>query len=102
MRLQIERQVPNLVQEKSAAMRGSDESDAVAICACECALHETKKFGTDQRCGYRRAIQNNKRPFYPGAVTVDGPRDQFLAGAGFALDQYRQVGGRDLMNGLQH
>src|SRR5580692_10710846 len=102
MRLKVERQVSDLVQEKGAAVRGSDEADAVAICARKGALYETKEFGANQRCGNCRAIQNDKRAFYPSAMAIDGARDQFLTGSGFAFDQYRQVGRRDLMNGLQY
>src|SRR5271156_711129 len=102
MRLKIERQVTNLVEEKCAAVCGSDEADAIAICAGKRALYEAKEFRADQACGNRRAIQDDKRPFYPSAMAIDGPRNEFLTGSGFAFDQYGQVGRRDLMNGLQY
>src|ERR1035437_6358972 len=44
MRLQIEREIANLVEKEGAAMFASDKTDTIAIRAGECTLHETEKF----------------------------------------------------------
>ena len=41
-------------------------------------------------------------PAGPLGTGVDGPRHQLLAGARFAVDVHRRVGGRDLLDGLEH
>ena len=48
------------------------------------------------------AIDRDERLGAPLALAVDGARDQFLADAGFALDQHRDGGGRGLLGGAQH
>src|SRR6185437_15938597 len=52
-----------------------------------------------------RAIDRNERPVATRAQAVQGPRKQFLAGAGLAEQQYRGVGGADLFRhpaGVEH
>ena len=44
MRLQIEREIADLIEKERATMGGSDETDAIAIRTCECTLHETEEF----------------------------------------------------------
>ena len=58
-----------------------------------------------QAGGNGGAIQLDEGALAARAEVVDGARQQFLAGAGFAVDQHRGIGGRDglhlLQNGLQ-
>ena len=58
--------------------------------------------GFHQRLGDRAAIDGDERLGAALAGAVDRARDQFLAGAGFALDQRRDVGGRGFLGGAQH
>ena len=44
MRLQIEREIADLIEKKCAPMRRSYKSDTIAIRAGERALHEPKEF----------------------------------------------------------
>src|SRR5271170_285740 len=102
MRLQLQREIADLIKKERAPMCGSDKADAVAIRTRECALHKAKKFGANQCRRNRSAIQGDKRSLYPRAVTINSPSDQFLPRSRFSFDQNRQIGGCDLMYGLQN
>ena len=56
----------------------------------------------DEVVGDRAAIDRDEGLGAPLALAVDGARDQFLADAGFALDQHRNVGRRRLLGAAQH
>jgi hypothetical protein len=44
MRLQIKREIANLIEKEGATMGGSDKTDSIAIRTGECTLHETEEF----------------------------------------------------------
>jgi len=44
MRLQIGREIADLIKKESAAMGGPDKTDTITIRAGECTLHETEAF----------------------------------------------------------
>ena len=48
MRLQVKREITDLIEKKSAAMGRSDKTDAIAVRAGECALHEAEEFRANQ------------------------------------------------------
>ena len=52
--------------------------------------------------GNGAAIDGNERLRFPFAAAVNGARKQFLADAGFALDQHRDRGGRSFLRDAQH
>src|SRR5580700_3381867 len=82
-------------------MSRSHKPDAIAIRTSKCTLHETEEFRANQRRRNCSAIQDNKRSFYPRAMTIDSSGDQFLPGSGFSLNQNRQISGCDLVYRLQ-
>jgi len=55
-----------------------------------------EQLGFDQRFGNRRAIERDKRLLGTRAAVVEGLGEDFLAGAGFALDQDRNVAAKHL------
>src|ERR1022692_2296198 len=101
MGLQIERQIADLIEKQGAPVGSANETDAIAIRAGECSLHAAEEFRSNQRRRNGSAIQGDERSFDPRAVAIDSPRDQFLSGSGFSLDQNRKIGGGDLVYGLQ-
>ena len=96
------RQFADLVEEQRAA-RGLDELADVALGgAGEGALLVAEQDQLDQILGDGAAIDGDERLGAALARAVDGARDQFLADAGFALDQHRDVRGGGLLGGAQH
>ncbi|CRQ78618.1 hypothetical protein PAERUG_P45_London_17_VIM_2_12_12_01636 [Pseudomonas aeruginosa] len=57
-----------------------------------------EQLGFDQGFRNRRTVHRDQRRLGALRQVVQGAGDQFLAGAGLALDQYRGVGRRDLAN----
>ena len=92
--LQFERDFADLVQKQRAAIGEFEAAEPVAQRAGECASGMSEKFALEQFARYRRAIDPDQRAMAALAGLVDGARDQFLAGAGFAGDQHAGVGRR--------
>ena len=65
-------------------------------------FHMSKKFALHQAGRYRAAIHFHQRTFLALAPIVNRPRDQFFSRTGFAIDQYRRIGGRHLLHFTQH
>ena len=57
----------------------------------ECAAFVAEQLGLDQLAGYRRHVERHHRVRRPGAVPMQGPGHQFLAGARCPLDHDRDV-----------
>ncbi len=67
LRLQLERQLANFVQENRSAIRGLKKSSLGLQCAGECALLMTKKLAFHQRRDQRTAVHGNKWHRTPAA-----------------------------------
>ena len=102
LRLQFERQLADLVEKQSAAMSQLKASDALRQRAGERASFVPEQFTFEQPRGDRRAVQFHERAMRAAAQLMDRSRHQFLAGAGFALDQHGGIGGRGRFDLLQH
>ena len=70
--------------------------------AGEGALLVAEQDRLDKVVGDRAAIDGDERFGLAFAAAVDGAGEQFLADAGFALDQDRDGGGGGLLRGAQH
>ena len=92
--LQLERDLADLVEKQRAAVGQFEPADAVAQRAGEGALDVAEELALEQFARDRRAVDPDQRPVAAAARLVDGARDQFLAGAGFAGDQHAGVGRR--------
>src|SRR5690606_19850070 len=81
LRLQIDRQLADLVEEQRAAV-GRDEQPTLArLRAGERAAHVAEQLAIEQRADQRAAVDRHERPARPAAGEVQRARDQLLAGA---------------------
>ena len=95
--LQGQRHVADLVEEQRAAVGLLDAADGALLArAGERAADVAEEFGFDQVLGDRRAIDRDEGAVGARSAVVAGAREQFLAGAGLALDQDRDVAADDL------
>ena len=92
--LQFERNFADLVEKQRAAVGEFEPADAVAHRAGEGAADMAEELALEQFARDRRAIDPDQRPVAAAARLVDGARDQFLAGAGFACDHDGRRGRR--------
>lgn len=93
MRLQIEREIADLIKKERAPMGGPDKTNAIAICSGECTPDEPKELGANESRRNGSAIQCDERSLDPHAVAIYRASNQFLTRAGFSFDQNRQIGG---------
>ena len=84
--LQFQRNFADLVEKQRAAVGEFEPADAVAHRAGEGAADVAEELALEQFARDRRAVDPDQRPVAAAARLVDGARDQFLAGAGFAGD----------------
>ncbi len=56
----------------------------------------------DQSFGESRAVDGNERPSAFRAQSMDGPRDQFLAGARFPQQEHGRLCRRDTVDQVEH
>ena len=83
-------------------LRQFEASDALRDGAGERALLVAEHFAFQQAGGNGGAVELDEGGLPPRAQVVDGARQQFLAGAGFAVDQHRGIGGRHRLHLLQN
>ncbi len=90
--LQRIRHVADLVEKQRAAVRLQQLAGrALAARARKRALLVAEQLRLDQRLRNRRAVHRDERPVATRRIVVDRLREQFLAGAGLARDQHRNV-----------
>ena len=85
--LHIEGQLPDLVQEDGAPVRGLEGPDAIAIRAGERALGVTEELALDEVGGDRAAVDDDEGLAAPRPAPDDLGRDQLLARPALALDE---------------
>ena len=99
LRLRREREFRYFVEKERPAI-GVFELAAATAHACCRPFFDAKEFGFDQRFDERGAVDRDKRPLRAAAQSVNLPRDQFLAGPAFALDEDGEIGCRDALDAL--
>ena len=96
----MQRQVGDFVQEQRAALGGLDQALLVGHRAGEAALLVAEQLAFHQLGRDRAAVHRHERPIAARAGFVDQVRDQFFAGAGFAIDMYRRLAACDAFDHL--
>src|SRR5262245_44767089 len=87
LRLQVEAQGADLVEEQRAAVGELEAAELLGVRAGEGALLVAEQLRLDQRLGDRRHVDGHERLPAALAPRVDRPRYQLLAGAALARDQ---------------
>ncbi|OQB42330.1 MAG: hypothetical protein BWY09_00450 [Candidatus Hydrogenedentes bacterium ADurb.Bin179] len=88
--------IADFVQEQGAALRRGETPGLVLVRAGKGPGLVAEQFTFQERVGQGAAVDGDKGTFGAPAHAVDGASQQFLAGAGLALDQDAAVAGRDL------
>src|SRR4051812_5217582 len=96
LRLQLERQLADLVEEERGAVRHFEAALALRLRAGESALLVSEQLAFGERVRKRGAVHLHQHLPAADAQAVDGLRDQLFSSAGLALDQHGGGGGRDL------
>ncbi len=101
-RLQIEREVADLVEKQRSTGGALDES-ALALCGTgERAALVAEELRLDEIRRQRCAVDCNERAVAPLAVVVNRARGELLARPGFAHQQCRQINRRDSADLAKH
>ena len=96
LRLQLERELADLVEEERAAVGELEAPVRRCSRAGEGALLVAEELALDERRRERRAVDRDERPAAARARLVDRARDELLAGAGLAEEQHGRRRRRDL------
>ena len=91
-RLRFGGHVADLVQEQRAAVGLFEASRALCRGAGEGALLMTEEFGLDQILGDGGHVQSDELVLLARAVAMQGMGHQFLARAGFPVDEHGDIG----------
>ena len=89
------RHVADLVEQQRPAVGGDEQPGARRGGARVRAALGAEQLGGQQGLAQGTAVDGDEGAIAPGARAVDCARDQLLAGAGFAADEHRRVGGSD-------
>ena len=92
--------IAHFVQEQGATVCRFETSWLLAVGAGEGAFFVAEEFAFQQGFGKGGAVDRYKRAVVAGAAGVDGPGDQFLAGARLAADEHGEIRAGHLLNGL--
>src|SRR5579883_1573643 len=89
LRLEFERKVADLVEKQGAAVREFEAADFLGKGAGEGATFVAEKLGFEEPGRNRGTIDLDEGAFAARTEVVNGAGDDFLTGAGFALNQDR-------------
>ena len=102
LRLELQRDVANFVQEQRALMRELEPADLLCDRAGERATLMPKEFAFEQPGGDGGAVEFDEWPIPARTVAVNGARDEFFARAGLAEQEHRGISPGDGFDELQH
>src|SRR6266566_690389 len=102
LRLQLQRQIPDLVQEERTPVGELKPPNASSQSARECTLLMSKQFALDQAGGQGGTIDLDQRPVTSRAQIVQRPGHQLLASSRFADEQDRRIGRGDRLDKPEH
>src|SRR4051812_10131513 len=88
LRLQLERQLADLVEEDRAAAGLLERADPAIDRAGERALLVAEELAEQELARHRAAVDDDERAVGAPAALVDRGRGLLLAGAGLALEQH--------------
>ena len=100
--LTLGRHVADFIQKQRAAVRLFKTAAASGGGAGEGTPFVAEQFRFQQVAGDGRSVQGNEGFVGARTVAMQRPRHQFLAGAGFAVDQHRDVGAGQTANGAEY
>src|SRR5262249_29203763 len=84
-------EVAHFVEKQRAPLGRADHAGGRIERAGECAAAVAEELAFDELARERRAVERDERPASDRAVLVNEARDDFLACAGLAADEYRQI-----------
>src|SRR5690606_29732570 len=102
LRLRLELQVTDLVQEEGATVGQFEAPDPPVGGAGEGAPLMTEHLALDQVTWNRRTVDRHERSSIATTATMDCRGYQLLAGARFAQDQHSRLGGSHLLDQFAH
>ena len=100
--LELERQLPDLVEQNRPAVGQLEASDLRRVRAGERAALASEELALHEVGRQRRAVDDDERTGAPRAAPVDGAGEQFLAGAGLSRQEHRGIGRRHLVDAEHH
>src|SRR5207253_5438298 len=98
LRLQVERQLAELVEKNGAAVRRFERALPRRGRAGERALLVPEQLRLDERPRDRAAVDDDERLVLALGQGMDRLRDQIFSGAGLAFDEHRRLGRRDALD----
>ena len=102
LRLQVQRQIADFVEEQGAAVRQLEFSGLARAGAGERAFLVAEQLGFEQVLRNRRAVDRDKRTVGSRTEHVQRAGEQLLAGAALAFEQHRRVGARRALQRDRH
>ena len=102
LRLRGEREIGELVEQQDTCASALDEARTIGVGTGERAGHVTEEFRLEELGRQARTRDADERPGCARASPVNRSSDEFLARAGRAAHERRQVDGGDLLNRLEH
>ena len=93
--LDMGRHLADLIEQNGTPVSQLETPLALGQRAGESALFVAEELALDEILRDGRAVDLDERPVGPGALAIDGPRHQLLAGAAFTLDEHRGLGSGD-------
>ena len=102
LHLEFHRQLADFVEKQRAAIGALHLAALGRKGAGERPLGVAEELRFHQVLGDGSAVNGYKRLVFAAAVVMDGARQQFLAGAGFAADQHRGIALRHAGGHFQH
>src|SRR5206468_9847000 len=101
LRLELERDLADLVEEQRAAVGHLEAADLLGDGAGEGAPLVPEELALEQTRRNGGAVELHERAVAAVASVVDAPREQLLPRARFAEKQYRRIGRRDDLHLLE-
>jgi hypothetical protein len=98
LRLHLDRELADLVEEERASMRALERAGLLAGGAGVRAAHVTEELVVRERLSHGGAVDDDERSVAPRARAMDLSRDELLAGARLAANQHAHVGLRDALH----
>ncbi len=98
--LDVERQIPDLVEEQSAALGRLHLADAIRDRRSERTTPVSEQLGVGEPLFERRARNGHERPVRARSAAVKNPREQALAGSALAAQQHGMLRLRRLADPL--
>ncbi len=100
--LEAQRQLADFVQEQGAAVGRAEIAKRILARVGESAAHMAEELRLGQRLDQVGAIEGHERAARDRAQRMQRPRDELLAGAGFAVNQHRCFVWTQARNGFEY